>query len=109
MLKTFSFRFLMTKSIILSLNGIYAVFFESFSLTRMAIALYEAWLAFDFARKIKNENEQRKVSFTMVKSLSPFNIQSFAQVRARKSLLYNYNQDFWTRSQIEFEEAQNEK
>ena len=109
MLKTFSFRILMTKSLILSLNGIYAVFFESFSLTRMAIALYEAWLAFDFARKIKNENEQRRVSFTMVKSLLPFNIQSFVQMRARKNFLYSYNEDYWTRSQIEFEEAQNEK
>ena len=109
MLKTFSFGILMTKSLILSLNGIYAVFFESFSLTRMAIALYEAWLAFDFARKIKNENEQRKVSFTMVKSLLPFNIHTFAQMRARKNFLYSYNEDYWTRSQIEFEEAQNEK
>ena len=108
-LKTLSFLFLLIKSIILSLNGIYAVLFESFSLTRMALVLCEALSAFVFAYKILTDNVQRKVSFTMVKSLLPFNIHSFVQMRARKNFLYSDNEDYLTRSQIEFEEAQNEK
>ena len=84
LLKTFNFRFLMIKSLILSLNRIYAVLFESFSLLRLSFAFIEGWLALKFARNLQIENEQRQVSISKIKSLLQFNIQSFTQMKMRK-------------------------
>jgi hypothetical protein len=113
LLKTFNFRFLMIKSLILSLNGIYAVSFESFSLWRLGFAFFEGWLALKYARKIQIENEQRQVSISKIKSLLQFNVQSFTQMKKRKNMLNNEqdgdDNDDLLQNQKEFEEAQNEK
>jgi hypothetical protein len=96
----------------LSINGVFAVLFESFSLIRLAIALYEGWVSRIFARTIEIENEQRKMSISKIKSLLHFNIQSFTQMKKRKILLNNEeddDDDDLIRNQNEFEVAQNEK
>ena len=98
----------------LSINGVCAVLFESFSLIRLAIALYEGWVSWIFARTIEIENEQRKMSISKIKSLLHFNIQSFTQMKKRKILLNNEedddnDDDDLIRNQNEFEVAQNEK
>jgi len=78
----------------------------------LAIALFEGWVAWNFARTIEIENEQRKMSISKMQSLLHFNIQSFTQMKKRKSPLLNKEEeddDDLIRIQNEFEEAQNEK
>jgi len=99
----------MIKSLILSLNGIYAVLFESFSLLRLSFAFIEGWMALKFARDIQIENEQRQKSISKINSLLQFNIQSFTQMKKRKNMLNNKQDDDLIQNQNEFEEAQNEK
>ena len=53
LLKTFNFRFQMIESLTLSLNGISAALFESFSLLRLSFAFGHGWLALKLARNLK--------------------------------------------------------
>ena len=59
LLKTFNFRFQMIISLILSLNGIHAVLFESFSLLRLSFAFGHGWLALKLARNLQKEKLRR--------------------------------------------------
>jgi hypothetical protein len=101
--------FHMTKFLLLTLNGIYATFFESFSLTRLMISIYSGCFAIILNHTIQVENKQRQVSISKIESLLKFNFHSFMQTRMRKTILEEYNEGQLVWNQIEFEAAQNEK
>jgi hypothetical protein len=97
---------IVTGFVILFLNGIYILFFESFGIFRLFSVVNDGIFAISHAYQNWNEYKRRKFSVSKIHDLPEFNIASFTQMKTKQNSTANElnNQSI----QIQFEDYQKE-